>query len=75
MSRILKTVTRVVFEPGSYSSHSYRRNELCVDVHLPAPDGPFNVLRFKILDQTIVTVYFSGPAEIGAEIDDEEETT
>jgi hypothetical protein len=60
----IRKITRTMFEPGRYSSRSYQVNEHRVDVHLPAPDEPFNVLRFKILDGTVVTVYFDGPAEV-----------
>ena len=68
MSRESKTVTRAVFEPGTYSSRWTRLAELRVDVHLPPPGGPFDVLRFNIggAGETIhVTVHFGAPAEIG----------
>lgn len=61
-----------MFEPGTYNSNSYRRNEACVDVHLPPPEGPFDVLRFAIMppgsdERVTVTVRFAGPAEVGPE--------
>ena len=70
MSRERRQVTRTLFEPGTYSARRYHRSETCEDVYLPAPEGPFNVLRFKIgqddTDQVTVTVHFGGPAMIAS---------